>query len=447
MELPVVQPSNVTVMIKPVGALCNLDCHYCYYLPTTSLYEHREHRMSLDTLEAVFASILPRFADEVTIAWQGGEPTLAGLDFFRKAIEFQRKYQRPGQHVSHCLQTNGTLLDDAWCEFLRRHGFLIGLSIDGPARYHDHYRLTRRQKGSFEQVLRGLHLLQKHRVEHNLLTVLNDRNVKCPEEIYGFLYNLGCRHMQFIPAIEWLDKGDNQFELQPFSPRADAYGRFLCKVFDLWFERHRDHVSVRIFDVVLNRLVLGRTPLCIMDASCHGQLTLEHDGAVFGCDHFVNRRWQLGQIGDPAWRNPIAANNSQMIDLDFSDRSVDDHVMQQLQNSTAVADSGPRLDADWLDRVDRQRLGFFASRKQNLPEKCHACQWKAFCYGGCPKHRPSRGETPEPTALCEGYMMFFEHAMPRMQWLAGFLRMNQQPPAPAPAPGKSSGKRQNKPKR
>lgn len=446
MDLPVLQPSKVTVMIKPVGALCNLDCHYCYYLPTTALYGHREHRMKLDTLEATFASILPRFADEVTIAWQGGEPTLAGLPFFKKMIEFQEKYRRPGQHISHCLQTNATLLNDDWCQFFRKNNFLIGVSLDGPARFHDHYRLTRKQTGSADAVLDGLRLLQKHRVEHNLLTVLNDRNVKCPEEIYGYLYNIGCRYMQFIPAIEWRETEDGQFELQPFSPTGEAYGEFLCRVFDTWFEKHRHEVSVRIFDVVMNRLVMGQSPLCIMDASCHGQLTIEHDGAVFGCDHFVTRRWQLGQIGDPLWTNDINVNMTRHIGLDFADRNVDDQVMSSLNASSSAtqqtqAELGEKqIDADWFDRIDGRRLGVFAARKQNLPPKCMQCQWKPFCYGGCPKHRPSRGEFAETSTLCAGYERFFEHSMPRFQWLAGYLMRGQQPPSPgSPTPGLDTG--------
>jgi len=195
-----VQPSRVTVMIKPVGALCNLDCHYCYYLPTKAIFGS-QHRMSLATLESVFASVLPRFAQDVTIAWQGGEPTLAGLDFFRKAIEFQKRYLLPGQRVNHALQTNGTLLDVEWCNFLRDNDFLIGLSLDGPAAFHDRYRLTNRGKPTASQVLRGLKLLQDNSVQYNILCVLNDRNVGQPDEIFGYLVNLGSKWLQFIPAI------------------------------------------------------------------------------------------------------------------------------------------------------------------------------------------------------------------------------------------------------
>ncbi|NJL31626.1 MAG: radical SAM protein [Phycisphaerales bacterium] len=160
MSLPVLQPSRVTVMIKPVGALCNLDCTYCYYLPTKTIYDGHEKRMSLRTLENVFASVLPRFGDQVTIAWQGGEPTLAGLPFFQKAIEYQEKYRRPNQQVSHALQTNGTLLDDDWCSFLAKHQFLIGLSMDGPPRFHDHYRISNRNQPTSDKVLAGMKLLQ-----------------------------------------------------------------------------------------------------------------------------------------------------------------------------------------------------------------------------------------------------------------------------------------------
>jgi len=449
-----VEPSRVTVMIKPVGALCNLDCTYCYYLPTKGVFDNRERRMSIENLEEIFASILPRFADEVTIAWQGGEPTLAGLDFFRKAIEFQEKYRRPTQRINHALQTNGTLLDDEWCEFLRENKFLIGLSVDGPPKLHDHYRVTNKGKASSDQVLRGMKLLQKHAVDYNILTVLNDYNVKHPDEVYNYLMKLGVRWMQFIPAVEWEADPDRPGEnkLAPFSPAPADYGRFLCRVFDQWFEKHRKHVSIRIFDAVMNKLVMGQMPFCILDGSCHNQLTIEHDGAVFGCDHFVERRWQLTKIGDPEWVNSIPLMEAGPVEGAAETVGLTVHggqwmsgreteVGRDIDSATDVAAkyevSGDTIEDDgiddaWMDRVDGVRLGTFAKRKQDLPEKCKACQWKPFCYGGCPKHRAHGGDVPEPTVLCEAYMMFYEHAMPRMQWLAGFIRQNQQPPDPQP---------------
>lgn len=461
--LPVIQPSNVTLMIKPVGALCNLDCTYCYYLPTKTVFDGHEHRMKLDTLESIFASILPRFDQQVTIAWQGGEPTLAGLPFFQKAIEFQEKYRKPGQQISHALQTNGTLLDDAWCQFLKQHQFLVGLSVDGPPKFHDHYRLTNNGKGSIDQVLRGLRLMQQHAVDYNILCVLNDVNVRHPEEILAYLLRLGSRWVQFIPAIEWETDPDQpgRNRLAPYSPQPEDYGRFLCRIFDLWFERHRARLSVRIFDAVLNRLVLGIMPFCILDGSCHNQLTVEHDGSVFGCDHFVEKRWQLGHIGQPDYHNPIDPEsglesvgltihghgylkNSQLPGRDIHQP---DDLERYPANGHAPADLNP-LDADWYDRVESPRLGTFAARKQKLPEGCQTCQWKPFCYGGCPKHREHGGDVPEPTVLCEAYKMFYSHSMDRFRWLAGYLRSGHQPPMTGPGqPSASPAPRhsQNKP--
>lgn len=444
--LPVIQPSRVTVMIKPVGALCNLDCTYCYYLPTKTIYDGHEKRMSQATLEDIYASILPRFGNDVTIAWQGGEPTLAGLNFFRKAIEFQEKYKKPGQRISHALQTNGTLLTDEWCAFLKEHEFLIGLSVDGPPRLHDHYRVTNAKNGSSDQVLRGLKLLQKHANDYNILCVLNDHNVKYPDEIMGYLLNMGSRWLQFIPAIEWEADPNNPGRnvLAPYSPKPADYGRFLCRAFDLWFEKYRKRVSVRIFDAVLNKLVLGQMPFCILDGSCHNQLTIEHDGAVFGCDHFVERRWQLAKIGEADWQNKINLDGSESIGLTIHGDGykknaelggLDIHSPEDMEarysseGATAVAEREGN-DDQWFDRVDNERLGSFAVRKQELPDKCKACQWKPFCHGGCPKHREHGGDVPEPTILCESYMMWYEHAMPRMQWLANYLRQGVQPPGP-----------------
>lgn len=429
MVLPVIQPSRVTVMIKPMGAVCNLDCHYCYYLPTMELYGGHEKRMSLTTLEEVFASVLPRFEDRVTIAWQGGEPTLAGLDFFERAIAFQEQYRRPDQRVEHALQTNATRLDDDWCRFLRRHGFLVGVSIDGPPRLHNRYRRDRAGGGSSDRVLQGLRLLQKHGVDYNLLCVLNDHNVEHPDEVLGYLLNLGAKHLQFIPAIEWNESGDEPV-LHPYSPSGDAYGRFMCRVFDRWFERYRRQLSIRFFDMVLNQLVYGQTPLCIMADACHNQLTIEHDGAVFGCDHFVERRWQLGQIGDAGWENPVAANGTQRVAVG--------------SGRTRLSEPGPSydegLDDTWLDRVDDQRLATFADRKQHLPTECDECRWKRYCFGGCPKNRPGRGDAAAPSVLCDGYRMFFEHAMPRLEWLAEYLRRGQLPPDPQAAAVASSAR-------
>ncbi len=449
MELPVLTPSSVTVMIKPVGALCNLDCAYCYYLPTKSVYDGHEHRMRLDVLESICAGYLPRAADEVTICWQGGEPMLAGLKFFEKAIEFQHKYKRPGQQVSNALQTNGTLLDDDWCRFLRANRFLIGLSMDGPPHLHDRYRRDNAGRPTHARVMQGLRMLQEHDVEYNILCVLNQANVGAPVEVFQYLLNLGSRWLQFIPEIVWEPDPDQPgtTRLADHCPTGKQYGEFLAEVFDLWFERYRQRVSIRIFDAVLNKLVHQMMPFCILNDSCHSQLTIEHNGDVYGCDHFVERRWQLAQIGRPDWSNAINIDGSQNSGLTIHGTgyapnkahqgtdiaTVDDVEARYTPTQSAGSDSAVALadaiDDQWFVRCDSQRLGGFAQRKVSLPDKCLNCQYQQYCYGGCPEHRPHGGDVPEASVLCEGYIRFYSHCLERLEWLAGYLRKGQQPPA------------------
>lgn len=433
MELTVLQPSRATVMIKPVGALCNLDCTYCYYLPTKEVFGGREHRMSSGTLEAVFASLLPRFDDHVSVVWQGGEPTLAGLEFFEGAMELQRRHSRPGQTVANSLQTNCTLLDDGWCGFLREHRFLVGASVDGPPELHDHYRVTNRGSASSEMVRAGIAKMLEHGVEFNLLCVLNDRNVHHPSELWKHLLSLGSPWLQFIPAIEWEPDpsrpGRNR--LAAYSPSPRRYGRFLCDVFDRWYAKHTRRVSVRLFDAVLNKLVLDVMPLCILDGSCHNQLTIEHDGSVFGCDHFIEPRWRLARIDDPGWRNAVDPAGDLNVGLTVHGGSIkkktthagrDIHTQGDIATRDGDAAGPGGVPDDWLPRVDETRLGTFAARKQHLPSKCRSCRYKPYCHGGCPKHRPAGGDIPEPTILCEAYMMFFKHALPRLNKLAAEIR-------------------------
>jgi len=442
-RLPVIEPSSVTLMLKPVGALCNLDCEYCYYLPTKAIYDGQEHKMRLDVLESCMAGYLPRAADDVTICWQGGEPTLAGLKFFQKAVEFQAKHKRPGQRVWNALQTNGTLLNDAWCRFLREHEFLVGISVDGPEHFHDRYRVTNHQTGSYDQVMRGLTNLQKHGVEYNILCVLNNANVGHPDEVFKHLLKLGSRWVQFIPEIVFeKDPETGENKLAHHCPDPLAYGKFMSRVFDLWFENYRQRVSVRLFDAVLNKLVTGQMPLCILDGKCSGQMTIEHNGDVYGCDHFVERRWQLAQIGEPNWANAVNVDGTENVGLTIhgtgyasnehhAGRDIDRPEDVEAKYSVAVAepDSDEALDTDWFARADAERLTHFSARKQgNLPPKCQACQYRQLCHGGCPEHRPNGGDGLEESVLCAGYIEFYEHALERLQWLAGYLKRGMQPP-------------------
>jgi len=391
--------ARVSLMVKPVGAACNLSCEYCYYLPTRdALYGGRTRRMETAALESLLRDFLPRAGGDVLVAWQGGEPTLAGLDFFRAALELQAQYRRPGQRIAHALQTNGTLIDDAWGAFLHEHGFLVGISIDGPRSLHDRYRRDAAGRPSHAAVLRGLRTLRRHRVEHNVLCVVNDATVQYPKQVWSNLVALGVRWVQFIPAIEWCatDRGP---ELAAFSPSAEAYGRFLCDVFDAWFERDRHRVSVRFFDSLLHTIVHGHPTECTYAARCPAHLTVEHNGDVFGCDHFVTRRWQLGTLDT---NGGVAA-------------------------PLTIRGAPP---IGWPDRVDWSRLDAFAERKANLPAACEACPWRPLCHGGCPKHRPHRGDAAEPTVLCGAYRAFFAHAHLRLMWLAEHLRRGVRPPSP-----------------
>lgn len=408
--------AGASLMIKPVGAACNLDCAYCYYLDVQDdVYGGHVQRMTEATLETTLRDYLAAAPDHVTICWQGGEPTLAGLAFFEKAIQFQKQYQRPGQSVANSLQTNGTLLDDEWCRFFKREAFLIGISIDGGPPLHDGYRKDTAGHKTHAQVMRGLKMLRKHGVEHNILCVLHRENVKHPRHLFEYLVGLGETWLQFIPAIEWeADEATGEPRLAEYSPRPDDYGRFLCETFDLWFEKYRHKVSVRDIDTALQRIVTGDAPLCIYNSSCHKQLTIESGGDVFGCDHFVENRWRIGHV--------------------TADKScgTDTLVGLTVEGDTPTPHNTPGASRDeasvWPRRVDYDQLGRFAERKLHLPDTCLNCEWFTLCHGGCPKDRPHRGDVPAASILCEGYKMFFSHAMMRMRWLAEYLARGVQPP-------------------
>lgn len=406
-------------MLKPVGATCNLACDYCYYLPVAESYAAPAKRMSLDMLDNILAGYLPGAADQVTISWQGGEPTLAGLPWFKRMIEIVEKHRRPGQTVSHCLQTNGTLLTDDWGAFLHQHQFLVGLSLDGLSRDHDHYRQDLQHRGTYQGVLAGRAILQKRQVEHNLLVVLNDRNVERPHEVWRNLIALRADWLQFIPAVEWtrdpIADDDTAWRTADFSPTGEAYGRFLCHIFDEWFTRHRHRVSVRMFDAILSILAHGRSTECTYSDTCAGQLTLEHDGQVYGCDHFVEPAWKLGQVSPPI---PLTRDGQPLT------HPCRDHGRGE--------DADAPLDRGWMQRLEASRFEAFGRRKQDLDASCRSCEYRRVCQGGCPKHRPARGDLPGPSVLCDGYRAFFAHALPRLEWLAGHIRRGQIPPAQAP---------------
>jgi len=388
-------------MAKPIGPICNLDCTYCYYLEKEKLFpKGQDFKMKPDVLEAYIRQyILSQNTLEVTFAWQGGEPTLLGLEYFKKIIELQKKHSG-GRKINNTLQTNGTLLNDDWCLFFKEHAFLIGISIDGPRRLHDTYRLDKGQKPTFDRVMAGVALLKKHKVEFNTLTVVSASNAKHPIEVYDFLREVGSGYIQFIPLVErlpsegaapkGLDFAEPPEPGQPASPvtrwsvPSEAYGDFLITIFDEWVKRDVGRVFVQMFDVSLG-IWSGHGPgLCIFLKDCGEGLALEHNGDLYSCDHFVYPKYNLGNI----------LNES-------------------------IAD---------LVNSDRQRA-FGQAKSTTLPNYCLECEVRFACNGECPKHRFIT--TPEGEEglnyLCAGYKKFFTHVDPYMKKMSELMQAKTAP--------------------
>lgn len=400
------------IMTKPIGPLCNLDCQYCFYLEKEKLFPGNERfRMSTEMLETYTrAYIEAQPAPEVTFAWQGGEPTLMGVGFFRQAVEFQKQYAN-GKTIHNAFQTNGTLLDDEWGAFLAENKFLIGLSVDGPAELHDTYRVNKKGQPSFAQVMRGLEILQKHKVEYNTLTCVHRANSAKPLEVYRFLRGIGSTYLQFIPIVErkpnasakafglelgappatdeYKDKMEDPEEnspVMPWSIKPFDYGSFLCAIFDRWVRHDVGRIFVQDFDVAFNIWLGYGSTICIHSETCGRALALEHDGSLYCCDHYVYPTHKLGNIAT----TPIAT----------------------------LADSA----------MARQ---FGNHKRDSLPAYCRRCEVRFACQGGCPKHRFMRSPMPENEPglnyLCPGYRMFYNHIRPAMDIMVQLFRSQQAP--------------------
>jgi len=379
------------VIAKPIGPICNLACAYCFYLGKKSLYEKRETwRMSDETLEAYVRQYIeaqPQTVEEIDFAFQGGEPTLLGIDFFRRVVQLQKKHVPATMRVRNSLQTNGVLLDDHWCEFLREHDFLVGLSIDGPVNLHDEYRRDKQGRGTFDRVTRAMRRLFRHGVQFNALTCVNRHNADHPVRVYRFLRDSGIEFMQFIPIVERLagvdsptgpsstDAGEMVSER---SVRPRQFGRFLIEVFDEWVRHDVGRVFVRDFDQALAAWAEAGTSLCIYAKHCGRATAIEHNGDLYSCDHFVDLPHKLGNIHETS--------------------------IKELANS-------PRQEQ------------FAVDKEAKLPELCRRCPYLFICNGACPKDRFVRTEDGQPglNYLCEGYRMFFEHVDPYMKAMAGEL--------------------------
>lgn len=379
------QPSTKPfhVLAKPIGAICNLACEYCFYLEKEQLYpDTRSFRMSAETLEHFTRQYIegqPENAPEVNFAWQGGEPTLMGVKFFQRAVELQEQYKRPGLRISNSLQTNGILLDDEWGVFLHEHNFLVGISIDGPEELHDRYRRDRKGRGSFRRVMAGLEAIKKHEVEFNTLTVVQNDNGDHPEMVYDFLKEIGSRFFQFIPIVE--PEGDGKVSYRSVGP--EQYGRFLNRVFDRWLEQEDvGTIFVRDFDMLLG-LVMGQpSSVCVNAETCGRAAAIEHNGDLYSCDHFVNKEDLLGNVA----RQSL----SEMID-------------------------------------GTQQTKFGQDKRDALPRCCRECQFLAYCYGGCLKDRIINAPDGEPglNYLCAGYKLFYSYTLPVFERMAKCLRVGR----------------------
>ncbi len=301
-------PPRIHVLAKPTGAACNLACAYCFFLDKELLYPDSGFRMSDEVLETYIRQLIDAHrTPQVTVAWQGGEPTLMGVDFYRRAIALQKKYARPGMVFENSIQTNGTLLDDEWCEFLKENDYLVGISIDGPRHLHDTYRVDRGGGPTFDKVMRGLRLLQKHGVEHNILVAVNRTNADHPLEVYRFLRDEAkATWIQLIPVVERIDdEGHTIYQkgtrISERSVRAGQFGRFLIQIFDEWLRHDVGRVYVQTFEAaVRNWLRMPSSGMCVLRGTCGLGLALEHNGDLYSCDHFVEPDYLLGNIMDSA---------------------------------------------------------------------------------------------------------------------------------------------------
>jgi uncharacterized protein len=379
-------PRAFHVMAKPTGAICNLDCDYCFFLSKERLYPGSTFRMADEVQEAYIRQLLEahRDAAEVVVTWQGGEPTIMGLDFFRRAIEIQRELARPGQRILNTMQTNGTLLDDDWAAFLKEHDFLVGISIDGPRDLHDAYRVDKGGKPTFDRVVRGLEHLRRHGVEWNVLSTVHAANGDHGTRVYRFVRDeLQARFVQFIPIVE-REGSAAAGAVSARSVEPAQYGRFLVDVFEEWVRHDVGTVYVQAFDDALARWAGRPGGICVHAETCGLQVALEHNGDLYSCDHFVAPQWLLGNI-----------TRTRMLDLVAS--------------------------------PTQRRFG--QAKRDDLTETCRTCDVRFACNGGCPKDRFATSPAGEPghNYLCTGYRTFFRHVDGPLRQMAELLAVGSPP--------------------
>lgn len=385
------------VMLKPVGASCNLRCKYCYYLEKANLYKHTPTRVLSEEMLEQFTKeyIEAQTMSQVLFTWHGGETLMRPLSFFRKAVELQKKYAG-GRRIDNTIQTNGTLLTDEWCEFLHENNWLVGVSIDGPQEFHDEYRRTATGAPSWVKVMRGIQLLNKHNVEWNAMAVVNDFNADYPLDFYHFFKDNGCKYLQITPIVERIVNHEDgrhlatltdsdEAPLADFSVTPEQWGSFLCTIFDEWVRHDVGQTYVELFDCILANWV-GETPgICVYAKECGHAGVMEFNGDVYSCDHFVFPEYRLGNIREKS-------------------------IAEMLYG--------------------KQQQQFSKLKSQSLPKECCECKWLFACNGECPKNRFIKDGygNPGKNYLCQGYRMFFEHVAPYMDFMKNEY-LNQRPPA------------------
>ena len=385
------------VMLKPAGAHCNLACKYCYYLEKNNLYQNSHRHLMTDemleqfTREYIEAQTMP----QVLFTWHGGEPLMRSIDFYKKALALQKKYAH-GKQIDNVIQTNGTLLTDEWCEFFAKNHWLVGISIDGPQEYHDHYRVTPAGKPSWEKVMQGISLLKKHRVEWNAMAVVNAYNAEHPLEFYHFFRDNGCQYLQFTPIVERLTEhedgrtlaslaDDREIPLAEASVTPQQWGNFLCTIFDDWVRHDVGKTFVEIFDCTLANWMGVLPGICAYSKECGHAGVMEHNGDVYSCDHFVFPEYKLGNIREQS-----------LIDMLYGEK----------------------------------QQAFSRLKHTSLPRQCKECDMEFACHGECPKNRFEKDKYGEPglNYLCQGYYQYYTHVAPYMDFMKREL-LAQRPPA------------------
>jgi len=357
------------IFVKPAGPLCNLGCRYCYYLDKQHLYSNGETFRMTDKLleDYIIQHIQASPGETINFSWHGGEPTTRGLDYFRNIVEIQRKHKPPNRRIVNGVQTNGTLLNDEWCRFFAEQGFYVGLSLDGPQEMHDRYRTTKDNKPTYTQTIRGYNLLRKHRVQTEILCVVNEHNAGSPLKVYRFLKEIDARYITFLPLVE--QQPGTRTGASDISVSAEEWGRFLCAVFDEWVEHDIGRIKVQIFEEALRTAFNQEHSLCIFRPTCGDIPVLEHNGDFYPCDHYVDPEHLLGNL-----------------------------------NTTPLT-----------DLLNHPSLKSFGEAKQlNLPRECIECTVREMCNGECPRNRfiPSQDGEPGLNYLCAGYKQFFTYCQP-----------------------------------